>query len=155
MVPAYLYLRSYPLVPGRKTQSSGNSGRGLLRQGSGTLRVSRLTLSSTFAGGKPGQQPDTDMQPAGWILYLWTQVMGWTREETMAYISHLRRQYRDPSVHGYCRVRVVYGRKPEVDAPRPAPITTTSSPSWRGCCTRVWRASCARVSRACCSCCCQ
>jgi len=48
----------------------------------------------------------------GWVLYIWTAVMGWTKEETHVYIAHLRRQFRDKRVHGYVTYRCIYGRKP-------------------------------------------
>lgn len=50
-------------------------------------------------------------------MYVWNQVMGWSKEEIAVYIAHLRKQLRDPNVHGYGLMRVVYARKPEADAP--------------------------------------
>jgi hypothetical protein len=49
-------------------------------------------------------------------LFMWTQVMGWTKEEVMVYVAHLRNQLRDRKVHGYFEMSVVYGRKPETSA---------------------------------------
>ncbi|KAK4171669.1 Phosphomethylethanolamine N-methyltransferase [Triangularia setosa] len=49
----------------------------------------------------------------GWILFVWSQVMGWSKEEVGVYVAHLRRQLRDPNVHAYCLMRCVYGRKPQ------------------------------------------
>ncbi|KAK0611258.1 S-adenosyl-L-methionine-dependent methyltransferase [Immersiella caudata] len=49
----------------------------------------------------------------GYILFIWTQVMGWTAEETKVFIAHLRRQMRDPKLHAYFRYRIVTARKPE------------------------------------------
>ncbi|KAK0701214.1 S-adenosyl-L-methionine-dependent methyltransferase [Apiosordaria backusii] len=48
----------------------------------------------------------------GWILRTWNQVMGWSEEEVIVYLAHLREQLRDPNVHAYCLMRCVYGRKP-------------------------------------------
>ncbi|GAB1320927.1 hypothetical protein MFIFM68171_11137 [Madurella fahalii] len=62
-----------------------------------------------------------DLDIEGWILYIWSQVMGWTREQIAVYIAHLRRQLRDPKVHAYFLMRCVYGRKPKEDQPAPAP----------------------------------
>ncbi len=83
--------------------------------------------------------------------------MGWTESETAAYLARLRRQYRNPGVHAYSIVRVVYGRKPGLDdapAANATAITSSSScpagPSWRGCCAQAWRACWARASRLCC-----
>jgi hypothetical protein len=52
-------------------------------------------------------------QLAGYVLYIWSTVMGWSNEEIQVYIAHLRRQVRDRNVHAWYRQRVVYGRKPE------------------------------------------
>ncbi|KAK0631293.1 S-adenosyl-L-methionine-dependent methyltransferase [Immersiella caudata] len=49
----------------------------------------------------------------GWILFIWTSVMGWTKEEVTVYVAHLRRQLRDKRVHSYVRYRCIYARKPE------------------------------------------
>ena len=49
----------------------------------------------------------------GYVLYMWTNVMGWSREEVQVYTAHLRRQLNNKNVHGYFRMRVVYGRKSE------------------------------------------
>ncbi|KAK3353769.1 S-adenosyl-L-methionine-dependent methyltransferase [Lasiosphaeria hispida] len=48
----------------------------------------------------------------GYVLYMWAAVMGWSIEEIQVYISHLRRQIKDPKTHACYRSRVVYGRKP-------------------------------------------
>ncbi|KAI3340130.1 S-adenosyl-L-methionine-dependent methyltransferase [Ustulina deusta] len=48
----------------------------------------------------------------GFIMYLWTTVLGWTREEIAVYAAHLRRELRSPHYHAYYPQRVVVGRKP-------------------------------------------
>ena len=48
----------------------------------------------------------------GYVLYMWSSVMGWSKEEIHVYIAHLRRQLRDKNVHAYFNMRVVYGQKP-------------------------------------------
>lgn len=50
----------------------------------------------------------------GWILFVWSQVMGWSKEEVTVFVAHLRRQLRDTNtkVHVYTLMRCVYGRKP-------------------------------------------
>ncbi|KAK3343513.1 S-adenosyl-L-methionine-dependent methyltransferase [Lasiosphaeria hispida] len=76
---------------------------------------------------------DRDLE--GWILFIWSQVMGWSREEIGVYVAHLRRQLRDTKVHGYVLTRAVYGRKPEDGQPIPPPkiptppATTAASPA--------------------------
>ncbi|KAI0430127.1 S-adenosyl-L-methionine-dependent methyltransferase [Xylaria sp. FL1042] len=48
----------------------------------------------------------------GFIMYMWTTVLGWTREEIAVYAAHLRRELRSPNYHAYYPQRVVVGRKP-------------------------------------------
>ncbi|KAI0547014.1 S-adenosyl-L-methionine-dependent methyltransferase [Xylaria curta] len=48
----------------------------------------------------------------GFIMYMWTTVLGWTREEIAVYAAHLRRELRSPQFHAYYPQRVVVGRKP-------------------------------------------
>ncbi|KAI0440790.1 S-adenosyl-L-methionine-dependent methyltransferase [Xylaria telfairii] len=48
----------------------------------------------------------------GFIMYMWTTVLGWTREEIAVYAAHLRRELRSPHCHAYYPQRVVVGRKP-------------------------------------------
>lgn len=48
----------------------------------------------------------------GYVLYMWSAVMGWSPTEIQIYLAHLRRQVRDKNVHPWYRQRVVYGRKP-------------------------------------------
>lgn len=39
-------------------------------------------------------------------------MLGWSPEEVSVYSAHVRREMRDPTIHGYYRQKVVYGRKP-------------------------------------------
>lgn len=48
----------------------------------------------------------------GFIMLMWTTVVGWTREEIAIYAAHLRRELRSPHCHAYYPQRVVVGRKP-------------------------------------------
>ena len=57
----------------------------------------------------------TYMETTGWILFVWAQVMGWSKDQISAYIAHLLRQLRDTKVHSYCTLRCVYGRKAVAD----------------------------------------
>ncbi|KAK4153508.1 Phosphomethylethanolamine N-methyltransferase [Chaetomidium leptoderma] len=52
----------------------------------------------------------------GWILFVWSQVMGWSKEQVAVYVAHLRNQLKDRNVHGYVMMRSVYGRKPKTAA---------------------------------------
>lgn len=40
-------------------------------------------------------------------------LQGWSKEEIMVYAAHLRREMRNPAIHGYYLVKVVWGQKPE------------------------------------------
>ncbi|KAJ3520910.1 hypothetical protein NM208_g13524 [Fusarium decemcellulare] len=52
----------------------------------------------------------------GFVLYMASIVLGWSKEEVSVYCSQLRREMRSGKYHPYCRLRVVYGRKPEKPA---------------------------------------
>ncbi|KAH7185148.1 S-adenosyl-L-methionine-dependent methyltransferase [Fusarium flagelliforme] len=54
---------------------------------------------------------DQDLE--GFVLYMASFVLGWSQEEVLVYCSQLRRELRNRSHHPYCRMRIVYGRKPE------------------------------------------
>ncbi|KAH6951915.1 S-adenosyl-L-methionine-dependent methyltransferase [Fusarium avenaceum] len=49
----------------------------------------------------------------GFVLYMASFVLGWSKEEVTVYCSQLRREMRSAKHHPYCRLRIVYGRKPE------------------------------------------
>jgi SAM-dependent methyltransferase len=49
----------------------------------------------------------------GFVLYMANIVLGWSIDEVRVYCSQLRREMRSGKFHPYCRLRVVYGRKPE------------------------------------------
>ncbi|KAL2258673.1 hypothetical protein VTK26DRAFT_7948 [Humicola hyalothermophila] len=54
---------------------------------------------------------DSDIE--GYILYMWSAIMGWSHAEIQVYIAHLRRQIRTPGLRPWFLRRVVYARKPE------------------------------------------
>lgn len=45
---------------------------------------------------------------------LFTRVLGWQRLEIEALLAGARRELKDPSVHLYTRVHVIYGQKPRL-----------------------------------------
>lgn len=47
----------------------------------------------------------------GYVMYPAT-ALGWTPEEVSVYAAHVRRDIRDPTMHGYFTQKVVYARKP-------------------------------------------
>ena len=49
----------------------------------------------------------------GYVLYM-ANLLGWSKEAVTVYSAHLRRELRNPNIHGYYRVRVVWAKKPEV-----------------------------------------
>ncbi|KAJ4090893.1 hypothetical protein NW761_007247 [Fusarium oxysporum] len=49
----------------------------------------------------------------GLTLALFTRGMKWTKEETMAFCAEVRKHLRDPKIHAYLPVIVVYGQKAE------------------------------------------
>lgn len=54
---------------------------------------------------------DQDLE--GFVLYMASTVLGWSQDEVSIYCSQLRRELRSVGHHPFCRMRVVYGRKPE------------------------------------------
>lgn len=47
----------------------------------------------------------------GFVLFM-AHTLGWTRDEILVYISHLRREMRSEKHHAYYNQKVVWGRKP-------------------------------------------
>ncbi|KIL94198.1 methyltransferase [Fusarium avenaceum] len=49
----------------------------------------------------------------GYILYMASQLLGWSMQEVTVYCAQLRRELRSSANHPFFRYRAVYGRKPE------------------------------------------
>ncbi|EMR61965.1 putative methyltransferase domain-containing protein [Eutypa lata UCREL1] len=49
----------------------------------------------------------------GFLVYLWTTVMGWTKDEIRVYAAHLRREIKSGKHHAHYPQRTLVGRKPE------------------------------------------
>jgi hypothetical protein len=49
----------------------------------------------------------------GYVLFITNVISGWSREQVLVYIAHLRRELRNNDIHGYFRLRVVWAQKPE------------------------------------------
>lgn len=49
----------------------------------------------------------------GYVLFMWSQVMGWTAPEIQVFIAHLRKQLRGKH-HGYTYLRRAWAQKPEL-----------------------------------------
>ncbi|KAI2467545.1 S-adenosyl-L-methionine-dependent methyltransferase [Annulohypoxylon bovei var. microspora] len=50
----------------------------------------------------------------GFVLYLFTNGLGWSREQVTLYLHRVRQELRDTRKSPYIEVQVVYGRKPQV-----------------------------------------
>ncbi|KAI1492951.1 S-adenosyl-L-methionine-dependent methyltransferase [Biscogniauxia mediterranea] len=50
----------------------------------------------------------------GFVVYMWTTVMGWSPDEIHVYAAHLRRELRSRKCHAYYPQRVIVARKPDI-----------------------------------------
>merc|ERR1711881_251454 len=48
----------------------------------------------------------------GWAMYMFTNVHGWQREEVQVLIAQIKKEVRDPKIHGWRYMTVCYGQKP-------------------------------------------
>ncbi|KAL2129642.1 hypothetical protein VTI74DRAFT_7499 [Chaetomium olivicolor] len=49
----------------------------------------------------------------GYLLYMCSNVLGWTPVEVQVFCAHIRHQLRQPGLNPYVVRRIAYGRKPE------------------------------------------
>ncbi|KAJ5210185.1 hypothetical protein N7472_000324 [Penicillium cf. griseofulvum] len=52
------------------------------------------------------------MAVESYSLALFTRVLGWSNNDTQIFLAGVRRDIKNPAVHTYCKLHVVYGRKP-------------------------------------------
>ncbi|KAF5639469.1 methyltransferase [Fusarium tjaetaba] len=52
----------------------------------------------------------------GYVLYMASQLLGWSMQEVKVYCAQLRRELRSTANHPFFRYRAVYGRKPQVSS---------------------------------------
>ncbi|KAJ5555405.1 hypothetical protein N7535_007840 [Penicillium sp. DV-2018c] len=52
------------------------------------------------------------MAVESYSLALFTRVLGWSNNRTQVFLAGVRRDLKNPAVHTYCNLHVVYGRKP-------------------------------------------
>ncbi|KAG0154688.1 hypothetical protein PDIDSM_256 [Penicillium digitatum] len=52
------------------------------------------------------------MAVESYSLALFTRVLGWSNSETQVFLAGVRKDLKNPAVHTYCNLHVVYGRKP-------------------------------------------
>ncbi|KAF5988685.1 methyltransferase [Fusarium bulbicola] len=51
----------------------------------------------------------------GYTMMVWHQVMNWPEDEYQVFLMNMRKAFKDKRIHGYMRVRYVYGRKPDAE----------------------------------------
>ena len=49
---------------------------------------------------------------AGFVNFMWSSVMGWSKEEIAVYAAHLRRELKSGKCNAWYPMKVVIGRKP-------------------------------------------
>ncbi|KAI0473360.1 S-adenosyl-L-methionine-dependent methyltransferase [Xylariaceae sp. FL0804] len=49
----------------------------------------------------------------GFVVYMWSTVMGWSKEEIQVYAAHLRNELKSGKAHAWFPHKVLIGRKPE------------------------------------------
>ncbi|KAF7528722.1 hypothetical protein PCG10_010258 [Penicillium crustosum] len=52
------------------------------------------------------------MAVESYSLALFTRVLGWSNNDTQIFLAGVRKDLKNPAVHTYCKLHVVYGRKP-------------------------------------------
>jgi len=52
----------------------------------------------------------------GWSMMLLTRILGWTRPEVEVYLTKMRAGLRNPQLHAYQELTVVWGRKPSEES---------------------------------------
>ncbi|KAJ5472346.1 Cytochrome P450E-classgroup I [Penicillium desertorum] len=52
------------------------------------------------------------MAVESYSLALFTRVLGWSNNDTQVFLAGVRKDLKNPAVHTYCKLHVVYGRKP-------------------------------------------
>lgn len=51
----------------------------------------------------------------GYTMMVWHQIMNWPEDEYQVFLMNMRKAFKDKRIHGYMRVRYVYGRKPDAE----------------------------------------
>ena len=93
----------------------------LFQPGSGNMKADQLFFQipvSSWSSDKKMKEVGlyfhatwtTDLE--GLSQFMFSNVMGWEKEEISTYIAHLKSELKDPSNHGYMTFRSVYSQKP-------------------------------------------
>ncbi|KIW07046.1 uncharacterized protein PV09_01938 [Verruconis gallopava] len=53
----------------------------------------------------------------GWAMFLFTNYLKWQKEEVQVLIAGIRKNLRDPNLHGWQNISICYGQKPMNPAP--------------------------------------
>lgn len=56
-------------------------------------------------------QATIEQDTEGYVSFM-ADLQGWSREEIVLYAAQLRREMRNPKIHAYFQVKVVWGKKP-------------------------------------------
>ncbi|SCO55799.1 related to methyltransferase [Fusarium fujikuroi] len=51
----------------------------------------------------------------GYTMMVWHKIMNWPEDEYQVFLMNMRKAFKDKRIHGYMRVRYVYGRKPDAE----------------------------------------
>ncbi|KAF5585281.1 methyltransferase [Fusarium pseudocircinatum] len=51
----------------------------------------------------------------GYTMMVWHQIMNWPEDEYQVFLMNMRKAFKDKRIHGYMRVRYVYGQKPDAE----------------------------------------
>ncbi|QGI86738.1 hypothetical protein CEK25_013467 [Fusarium fujikuroi] len=51
----------------------------------------------------------------GYTMMVWHKIMNWPEDEYQVFLMNMRKAFKDKRIHGYMRVRYVYGRKPNAE----------------------------------------
>ncbi|KAH7214594.1 S-adenosyl-L-methionine-dependent methyltransferase [Fusarium oxysporum] len=51
----------------------------------------------------------------GYTMMVWHHIMKWPKDEYQVFLMNMRKAFKDKRIHGYMRVRYVYGRKPDAE----------------------------------------
>jgi len=57
-------------------------------------------------------QASLEQDIEGYVLYMASQLLGWSRQEVSVYCAQFRREIRSGKFHAFFRQRIIYGRKP-------------------------------------------
>ncbi|KAF4416316.1 hypothetical protein FACUT_12677 [Fusarium acutatum] len=51
----------------------------------------------------------------GYTMMVWHHIVNWPKNEYQVFLMNMRKAFKDKRIHGYMRVRYVFGRKPDAE----------------------------------------